>query len=110
MLRHPRHGSRGVPRRPSTVSLLAICLTTYFGYHAIEGRHGLAAHSRLIERSNALEHEIRALEAVRSRLQREVRLLDLDAPDPDYVDEIARRLLGFAHPRDRILVTTQPAR
>ena len=45
---------------------------------------------------------------MRSRLARDVALLDLDAPDPDYVDELARRMLGFADPRDR-LILVRPA-
>lgn len=88
------------------VALLCLCLTTYFVHHAIAGRHGLWARSRLIERSVALEREIRALEAVRLRLERDVRLLD--AADPDIIDEWARHLLAFAHPQDRIIVLRRP--
>jgi cell division protein FtsB len=58
----------------------------------------------MIERSQNVEREISALEAVRTRLEHEIRLLDHDRPDPDFVDEIARRLLGFAHPRDRLVL------
>lgn len=105
MSRRTKPGGRSVPRRSSPVALLALCLTTYFVYHAIEGRHGLAARSRLIERSIALEREIGALETVRSRLEREIRLLD--RPDTDYVDELARSMLGFAHPDDRLTLTTR---
>ena len=84
--------------------LVCLCLTAYFGYHAIQGRHGLEARSRLIDRSAQLEREIGALEIVRSRLQREVALLDERSPNPDYIDELAREELGFALPGDRLII------
>lgn len=83
--------------------LCCASLTTYFAYHAIEGSHGLEARKRLIERSHLLEFEIRSLEAVRSRLQRDVALLTPDKPASDLVEEIARDVLGFVDPADRVL-------
>jgi len=85
------------------VLLLCLGLTAYFAYHAIHGRHGLAARSELIERSALLEFEIKSLEAVRTKLERDVALLAPDRPDPDIVEEIARDVLGFVHPADRIV-------
>ena len=83
--------------------LICACLAGYFGYHAIQGKHGLEARSRLIERSKVVEREIRSLEAVLATLEREVALLSPTKPDPDYVEELARDVLGFARPDDRIL-------
>ena len=90
--------------RRNPVLLVCLCLTGYFGYHAIQGRHGLDARSRLIERSRVLEREIKALEAVRVRLDRETRLLDETAPNLDFIDEIARQTLGFARAGERLVV------
>ena len=75
-----------------------------FAYHAIKGRHGLEARSRLIERSNALEREIRSLETVRAALQADIRLLSQTPPDPDLVSEIAADLLGMVAPGTQVLV------
>jgi cell division protein FtsB len=86
------------------VLLIALGLAAYFGYHTIQGRHGLEARSRLIERASVLDTEIRALEAVRSRIDREIALLSESNPDPDFIDEIARDMLGFAKPGERIIV------
>ncbi len=83
--------------------LICACLAGYFGYHAIHGKHGLEARSRLVERSKVVEREIRSLEAVLATLERAVALLSPSKPDPDYVDELARDVLGFARPDDRIL-------
>jgi cell division protein FtsB len=93
-----------VGKRQALVLLLCGGLTAYFGYHTINGRHGLETRSRLIERSNALEREIRSLETVRARLELELALLDGPATDLDYIEELARRQLGFAARGDRILI------
>jgi cell division protein FtsB len=87
------------------VLLLCLGLTAYFAHHAIYGRHGLEARSKLIERSALLEFEIRSLEAVRANLQRDVALLSPDKPDADIVEEIAREVLGFVHPDDYVAST-----
>lgn len=57
-----------------------------------------------MERSQLLDFEIRSLEAVRSKLDRDVALLTPDQPYPDMVDETARELLGYARPEDRIIL------
>jgi cell division protein FtsB len=80
-----------------------LALTAYFAYHAINGRHGLETRKRLIERSSLLEFEVKSLEAVRAKLERDVALLSPDLPNPDMVEEIARDVLGFVHPSDRVL-------
>ena len=88
--------------------LLCSSLTVYFAFHAIGGRHGLGARSSLMERSGQLEREIRSLEVVRSKLKRDVQLLGGELPHPDLVEEIARSVLGFAHPGDTLLVRAKP--
>ena len=103
VLRQPNHDRRYRPRQ-AFVLLVCWSFTAYFAYHAINGSHGLEARSRLIERSSLLEFEIRSLEAVRAKLQRDVDLLTPDKPDADLVEEIARDMLGFARPQDRIVV------
>ena len=100
---------KGRPRQ-ILVSLFCLCALGYFAYHAIVGKRGFEARSRLIERSRQLGPEIARLEAVRARLEQEVRLLD--AADPDIIEELAIELLGFAHAGDRVVVlpeTPKPA-
>ena len=104
VLRQPKIHDRRSRLRQATVLLLCLGLTAYFVHHAINGRHGFEARSRLIERSALLEFEIKSLEAVRANLQRDVALLTPDKPDPDIVEEIAREVLGFVDPRDQVVV------
>ncbi len=87
------------------VLLFSLSATAYFSYHAIHGRHGLEARSALVERADLVEFEIRSLETVRDRLRHDVSLLRPDVPDPDLVEEIARDVLGYVHPADRVVPT-----
>ena len=84
--------------------LLCLGFTAYFAYHAIYGRHGLEVRSALTERSALLEFEIKSLEAVRAKLERDVALLSPEKPDPDLVEEVAREVLGFVRPDDAVLI------
>jgi cell division protein FtsB len=88
--------------RQILVSLFCLCALGYFAYHAIVGKRGLEARSRLIERSRQLEPQIARLEARRARLDEDVRLLD--AAHPDIIEELAIELLGFTRPGDHVLI------
>lgn len=91
-------------RQRLPVLIVCCCLAAYFGYHAVHGKHGLEARWALQARAQALAAELRDLEEVRSRLEREVALLNEREPDRAFVEEIARGLLGYARPSDRILL------
>ena len=106
MLRQVPHDGRNMPRpRVRQVLVLLACLlsTAYFAHHALYGRHGLEARNQLIERANLLAFEIKSLETVRSKLERDVALLAPELPNPDLVEEIARDVLGYVHPADRLI-------
>jgi cell division protein FtsB len=103
VMRYPSHDWRS--RLPQlSVVLCCLLLTAYFAHHALYGRYGLKVRSELLERSALLDFEIISLEAVRSKLEHDVALLAPDRPDPDIVEDIARDILGFAHPNDRIML------
>jgi cell division protein FtsB len=84
-------------------------LTAYFAYHAISGKHGLEARSRLVERSKAIERDISALETVRARLARDVAGLSETSPDLDLIDEMARELFALARPDEHVILLRKPA-
>jgi cell division protein FtsB len=86
------------------VLLGSLAASVYFGWHAVNGTHGLLARTRLIDRSAVLEREIASLEIVRSRLQRDVALLATDPPHADLVEEHARSILGFVDAGDLIVL------
>ena len=86
------------------VSLVCSCALAYFAYHAVMGKRGLEARSRLIERSRRLELEIERLEAARVRLDHDVRLLN--ARDGDLIAELAIEVLGFTPIDSRVIVSS----
>ncbi|MGD9803737.1 MAG: septum formation initiator family protein [Hyphomicrobiaceae bacterium] len=95
-------------QRQTLVVLICCGMTGYFGYHAIHGKHGLDARKGLQERAEKLARELKGLETMRAALQREVALLNLRKPDPDFVEELARVDLGYARPGERILLESDP--
>jgi len=96
---------RANPSRLSGIVLPAILasILLLFGFHAVQGRHGLLALRQYEDRIATLAVQERALAARRADLQAHVDLLDLGAVDPDYLDELVRRGLGYAAPGDLIV-------
>lgn len=82
---------------PLLVSLGLIC---YFGYHSVQGNHGLKARAELSRKIERMETELAGLSATRRLLERNVALLHPQKIDPDMLDEQARALLNLAHPDD----------
>jgi cell division protein FtsB len=95
--------------RQNTVVLICLGLATYFGYHAIKGRHGLETHLRLSAKQRALKEQLVGLEAVLSHLKRDVALLGDDHLDEDSLDEAARSGLGYAADGEIVMLTAPPA-
>jgi cell division protein FtsB len=108
VIRSSRYDRRNKPvSTAARVLLLVITASSggYFAHHAINGRHGWNARLALHDRQSLLEFERVGLESVRSKLARDVQLLTPDVPDADFVEEIARDVLGYVHPADRIIAS-----
>ena len=106
MLRFTTADTRNRSRRlcSQTLMLLACLMSTaYFAYHVRYGRHGLDVRSRLEQRTALLDFEIKGLEGVRTKLERDVALLAPEVPNPDLVEEIARDVLGYVRSDDKII-------
>ena len=84
--------------------ILAALLIGYFGVNAYTGNRGLKAQHDLEMQIGELTGEIARLKAERAQWQRRVSLLRLDNLDPDILDERARALLDYVHPRDLTLL------
>ena len=86
---------------------LHLCAALIIGYFAFQGYHG--NYGLLAQR--AFEQEIADLTLERDTLKGErghweyrVSLLRADRLDPDLLEELARRDLGFAQPNDFVLL------
>jgi len=77
----------------------------YFAVNAFTGNHGLRAQADLDQQLASMQSELTQLKAERALWERRVALLRPDRIDPDMLDESARALLGFADPRDLVLLT-----
>lgn len=93
-------------RFPAQLVFMVICLLLlgYFGYHGIHGKHGLEASHRVNAELLALQDEISRLQSQKEALEHRISLMLPESLDPDMLDESARATLGFASPRDLIIL------
>jgi cell division protein FtsB len=83
---------------------VAASLIGYFAWQAFEGNYGLEARKGYEEDIARLTRERDDLQAKRKELERRLALLRPESIDPDMVEELARRDLGFATSRDIIML------
>ena len=76
----------------------------YFAANAFTGNHGLRAQQDLEQQLTAMKGDLMQLKAERAVWERRVSLLRADRIDPDMLDDRARALLGYADPRDLVLM------
>jgi cell division protein FtsB len=79
---------------------VAALIIGYFGLSAYTGAHGLKAKQDLSQQQAGLMREIERTRAERVELEQKVSLLRADNLDPDMLDERARAMLNYLHPRD----------
>src|SRR6476660_3678632 len=98
---------RMVTRTRLRAVLTALCLYTvaaaivgYFGLSAYTGAHGLKAKQDLAQQQMNLTRELDRVSAERKSWEHRVSLLKAEKLDPDLLDERARAMLNYAHPRD----------
>jgi cell division protein FtsB len=82
---------------------VAALVIGYFGFSAYTGAHGLKAKQDLAQQQANLTRDIERTRAARLELQHRVSLLRADNLDPDMLDERARAMLNYLHPRDLTL-------
>ena len=78
----------------------AALLIGYFSINAYTGNHGLKAQQDIDQQIAELTIERDRLRLERSQWQRRVALLQSGSLDPDMVDERARAILNYLHPRE----------
>ncbi|MDG1996145.1 MAG: septum formation initiator family protein [Emcibacteraceae bacterium] len=86
-----------------SLPLFALLVSAYFAAHGI---NSVTAQKLLVQEINDLEAEQHRISMVREDLELHVGLLSSNHVDPDYLDELARRDLGFSHP-DEIIITNK---
>ncbi len=89
--------------RHAAIPVLCACAAAYFGYHAVQGDHGLIIYLRYGQYIEALETKRDVIRAERQTIEHRVAQLRPQSLDPDLLDERARAVLGFAHPNERVI-------
>jgi cell division protein FtsB len=100
-----------LPSRLRSVLPAAICLCViaYFGYHSIQGRHGLLSYFQYKADLVELRQMADARAAERADLDRRVAALDPKGVDRDYLDQKVREGLGFVDPNE-LIIPLEPSR
>ncbi len=82
----------------------AALIIGYFGLSAYTGAHGLKAKQDLAQTQSTLTGDIERARAERIAWEHRVSLLRGNNLDPDTLDERARAMLNYIHPRELILI------
>jgi cell division protein FtsB len=83
----------------------AAAIVAYFYFQTFDGNYGLVAQRGYEQEIVNLTVERDALRASRIDWEHRLELLRSDRLDPDLLEEIARRDLGFVKPNDFVLLT-----
>lgn len=87
---------------------MAGAMIGYFWFHAYTGNRGLRAKQDIDAQMTELSAELGRLKLERVQWDKKVALLRSDKIDPDMLDERARALLNYVHPKDAVLVLRRP--
>jgi cell division protein FtsB len=86
----------------------AALLIGYFGVNAYTGAHGLKAKQDLVQQISELTVELDRLKLERADWQHRVSLLRSGGVDADLLDERARTMLDYMHPREVTMMLRSP--
>jgi cell division protein FtsB len=85
------------------VSVGCLTMLGYFAWQAERGPRGFAYQKNLMEQSEKLKAQLDKIKGDHTLVEARVAELRPDAIDPDLLDEMARKNLGFVSP-DQIIV------
>ncbi len=85
------------------VTFVCLSLLGFLGWHGYYGERSLAKSKALEARVETLGENLSEVRAEREALEAHVSLLRPESIDPDMVEELARRTLGFTREGDLVL-------
>ena len=85
-------------------TLLGVCAVVYFGYHALQGERGVMTLLQLERRVDQAAVDLRAVEAERDALERNVQLMRPTSLDRDMLEERARVVLNYTRPDEIVIM------
>lgn len=84
--------------------LLSLLLVAYFGYHLVEGEHGLRARQVLEKQLSTAQAILSEKTAAKEALEHRVDLMRSDHLDPDLLEERVRVMLNHADPDEVVVI------
>lgn len=98
-----------VGRKPLRLRFLVMpfCLAllgSYLTYHALQGDRGYFAWGALSDQRAEKDKELLALQLANAELLARIDLLSGPTPDPDYLDERVRDVLGFSAAGETVIL------
>jgi len=90
-----------------TITMICLGAYAFFGWHARYGARSFAYQAAVQDRLEQTRARLEQVRARRKRLEARNALLRAESLDPDMLDETARRMLGFAGPREQITFLSQ---
>jgi cell division protein FtsB len=93
-------------RIPPGLAVTAFCLGLlgYFAWHGMEGPRSFDNYKRLQAKIAALDADLEKAQKQRIAFDRHAELLRPENIDPDMVDELARKTLGFAAEGELVVI------
>ena len=88
----------------AVVPVICFAAIAYFCYHAIEGKYGINAYTRLTLQIQDTQAALANVTAERRILERRVDLLSSSGLDADMLEEQSRRVLGMVKDRDLVIL------
>ena len=79
-----------------TVTVVCLSLLGFFAWHGMYGKRSFANQDAILAKMSGLEQKRDALRVRREALETRVSLLRPESIDPDMLEEMSRKMLGFA--------------
>lgn len=83
---------------------LLVCVIVYFVYHLVQGKRGLWALHQLQMTQQDYAQQLEVKQKQHDHLLHQVTLLRSDSLCPDLLEEQAKKVLGYTHPQERVLL------
>ena len=87
------------------LSLLLGSLLIYFTYHTFFGKRGYIAKNILESEIVQIHNDLEIARDTRVEIEHNVKLLRPNSLDPDMLEEQAKKILGYAGKKEKVIVT-----
>jgi len=86
-----------------TVTIVCFSLLGFFAWHGFNGKRSFANQKTILVKVSKLEEKRDVAKARREALETRVALLRPESIDPDMLEEMARKMLGFTKSNEIVI-------